>query len=248
MFLDQAKVVWNSGVNIVEGTINMGIDAAMSRGGQDPIYNVLPEQAKPHVDFSGAKTDYRSEMMRRDVNGKVDGDGIKAGQFIETGVTIAAPFVVGGAITPKAAPQSLKTLGALPETEVAATATATSNASKVQQSAKWIDEAGNIKYPPNDGFAGIPERITLKPNTLIDRYGNPTGTFVSPKGTAYSQRALPAGSNLRPYHVYEVIKPLECQGGKIAPWFDEIGGGIQFKFEKSIKQLLDEGYIKEVTK
>jgi len=27
-------------------------------------------------------------MMRRDLNGKLDGDGIKAGQFIETGVTI----------------------------------------------------------------------------------------------------------------------------------------------------------------
>ncbi len=58
MFADQGRVVWNSAVNIVEGTINTAIDAALSRGGQDPVYNILPEQAKPHVDFSGAKTDY----------------------------------------------------------------------------------------------------------------------------------------------------------------------------------------------
>ena len=55
--------------------------------------------------------------MRRDINGKLDGDGIKAGQFIETGVTILAPIVVGAAITPSVAPQSLKTLGGLPEVE-----------------------------------------------------------------------------------------------------------------------------------
>ena len=55
--------------------------------------------------------------MRRDINGKIDGDGIKAGQFIETGVTILAPLVVGAAITPSVAPQSLKTLGGLPEVE-----------------------------------------------------------------------------------------------------------------------------------
>ena len=63
------------------------------------------------------KSDYRSEMMRRDTNGKIDGDGIKAGQFIETGVTILAPLVVGAAITPSVAPQSLKTLGGIPEVE-----------------------------------------------------------------------------------------------------------------------------------
>ncbi|WP_147590155.1 glycohydrolase toxin TNT-related protein [Clostridium polynesiense] len=28
-------------------------------------------------------------------------------------------------------------------------------------------------------------------------------------------------------------------------WFDEIGGGIQYKMNKTIQELLDEGYIKE---
>lgn len=118
MFADQGRALWNSAVNIAEGTVNQAIDMALSRGGQDPVYNILPEQAKPHVDFSGAKSDYRSEMMRRNLEGKLDGDGIKAGQVIETGVTIAAPIVIGGAIAPKAAPQSLKTLGGIPEVEI----------------------------------------------------------------------------------------------------------------------------------
>ncbi len=47
----------------------------------------------------------------------MDGDGIKAGQAIETGVTVIAPIVVGAATVPKAAPQSLKSLGGIPKVE-----------------------------------------------------------------------------------------------------------------------------------
>ncbi len=54
-------------------------------------------------------------MMRRDLEGKLDGDGLKRGEFTEAGVTIVAPLVVGAATTPKVAPQSLKTLGGIPE-------------------------------------------------------------------------------------------------------------------------------------
>ncbi|MBA4123983.1 MAG: TNT domain-containing protein [Acidobacteria bacterium] len=150
---------------------------------------------------------------------------------------------------PNTAQQSLKTLGGLPETEIATKAAATTNnVTKVKQSAKWVDEAGNIKYPPNDGFAGVPKRITLKPGTLIDRYGVEGGKYVSPKGTTYPERALAPGSKTKPYHIYEVVKPIEGLGGKVVPWFDEPGGGIQYKFDKTIKQLLDGGYIKEVMK
>jgi hypothetical protein len=70
---------------------------------------------RPQADFSSAKSDYRSEMMRRNLEGKLDGDGIKRGEFTEAGVTILAPFVVGAATVPKAPPQSLKTLGGIPE-------------------------------------------------------------------------------------------------------------------------------------
>jgi hypothetical protein len=80
MFVDQARVLYNSGVNIVEGTINMTIDAALSNGGRNPM--VLSDPTRPQVDFSGAKSDYRSQMMRRNLEGKVDGEGIKRGEFM----------------------------------------------------------------------------------------------------------------------------------------------------------------------
>jgi hypothetical protein len=39
-------------------------------------------------------------MMRRDINGKLDGNGIKAGEAIERNVTFLAPFVIGKVATP----------------------------------------------------------------------------------------------------------------------------------------------------
>ena len=48
----------------------------------------------------------------------------------------------------------------------------------------------------------------------MDRYGGETGKFVSPKGTPYTNRSLPPGSDARPYNVYEVVKPIDVQSGK----------------------------------
>lgn len=33
------------------------------------------------------------------------------------------------------------------------------------------------------------------------------------------------------------------QSGKIAPWFDQPGGGVQHKMPMSIQELIDGGYI-----
>ena len=97
MFADQGRVLWNSTVNIAEGIVNTTIDAALTNS-TNPLPLLNPN--RPQVDFSSAKSDYRSEMMRRDLHGKLDGDGIKAGQFIEIGVTIAAPLIIGKVTAP----------------------------------------------------------------------------------------------------------------------------------------------------
>jgi hypothetical protein len=97
-FVDQGKVLWNTGVNTVEGTINTGIDLIRLNNGRNPL--ALVDPFRPRVDFSGIKADYRSEMMRTDVNGKLDGNGLKRGDFTEGAVTILAPLVVGRVATP----------------------------------------------------------------------------------------------------------------------------------------------------
>ena len=113
-------------------------------------------------------------------------------------------------------------------------------------SSKWFDKNGNIIWPENDGFTGTPEKVTLGPGTRIDRYGYPGGSFVAPEGTPYGARSLAPGTESKPYNVYEVVEPLDALGGETAPWFGHPGGGTQYKFEKSIQELLDAEIIKEI--
>ncbi len=111
---------------------------------------------------------------------------------------------------------------------------------------KWIDEKGNIIWPPNRGFLGEPVKITLQPGTRVDRYGSERGTFVASEGTPYKMRALPKGTDKQPYNVYEVVKPIDALGGKTAPWFDEPGLGTQYELSQSISDLIKGGYLKRV--
>ena len=101
-------------------------------------------------------------------------------------------------------------------------------------------------WPPDGGFEENPISEILQPGTRIDRYGYDAGTYVSPEGTPYSQRSLAPGTVNKPYTVFELVKPIEVQSGKIAPWFGEEGGGIQYKFNIPISELLEQGVLKKV--
>ena len=98
--------------------------------------------------------------------------------------------------------------------------------------------------------------MTLKPGTLVDRFGGVSGNFVAPAGSPYDQRALPpanlnwaAGNGSQVpynYHVYEVQKPVVVVGGPVAPWFEQPGLGMQFQLPVSIESLLKDGVLEEV--
>jgi hypothetical protein len=112
---------------------------------------------------------------------------------------------------------------------------------------QWIDDAGNIRWPPNSGFAGTPVDDVLEVGTRIDRYGRPSGSFVSPQDTPYSARSLAPGTDPASLRAYEVIKPIEgVRTGQVAPWFDEVGLGVQHKLPKSVQWLLDNGYLRKL--
>ena len=112
---------------------------------------------------------------------------------------------------------------------------------------------GEINWPGQhgdkniDGFLnGKFDEVTLKPGEKIDRYGSDYGSFASPEGISYGQRALAPGTDLKPYSVFEVIKPMKVKAGEIAPWFNEPGGGIQYLLPDIIDELLDAGIIRRV--
>ena len=70
---------------------------------------------------------------------------------------------------------------------------------------------------------------------------------MSPIGTPYPMRALPPGSNQKPYTIYRVLKPIDnVAASKIMPWFGEIGLGIQYELPKSVKSYIESGHLEEV--
>ena len=57
---------------------------------------------------------------------------------------------------------------------------------------------------------------------------------------------MPYGTDLLNYHRYEVVKPFEVEKSVIAPAFDNIGLGIQYRSLVSVDTLLKRGIIKKV--
>lgn len=112
----------------------------------------------------------------------------------------------------------------------------------------YHDDAGRLIYPKRDGFKGKIKSKTLKRNTYIDRYGYNGGSFVAPMDTPYEERSLPPGTKeSRPYKTFRVLRKVKAEAGRIAPAFGEPGGGTQYKFGKSIADMIAAGQLEEVS-
>ncbi len=59
-------------------------------------------------------------------------------------------------------------------------------------------------------------------------------------------RALPSGSDAKPFHSYEVVKPIPVKISTTAPAFGEIGGGVQHELPMSAGKLVDHGILREL--
>ena len=106
--------------------------------------------------------------------------------------------------------------------------------------------ADSINWPPNRGFHGPSQKLTLQPGTMIDRYGTDYGTFVSPVGTSYGERALPYEEGTRTYSQFEVVTPITVDAGTTAPWFGQPGMGIQYELPDRVNELLESGALVRV--
>jgi len=107
---------------------------------------------------------------------------------------------------------------------------------------------GSWDWPKELGFSGNPIKNTLPVGTKLDRYGGPEGSFLSPQGVPFDQRALAPGSRAGGYYQYEVLKPLPVVQGEIAPAFGQPGGGTQILPDLSerfnVDRLVKEGYLR----
>jgi hypothetical protein len=113
------------------------------------------------------------------------------------------------------------------------------------------DKVAPWSWPGNNGaVAGTANSATLEPGQVLDRIGNPSGTFLSPVGTDITGRALAPGSFADMYSQYVVLKPFIVEQSGIAPAFGEMGGGVQFKIpgdatgeRVTVQDLINNGYL-----
>ena len=71
-------------------------------------------------------------------------------------------------------------------------------------------------WPINNGALGQVKKETLKPGTIVDRYGNEGGSYVSLVGTPFEMRALPATTDKASLHAYKVTKSINVETATIA--------------------------------
>jgi hypothetical protein len=112
--------------------------------------------------------------------------------------------------------------------------------------AAWLTAAGEVRWPPEDGFRGAAVPIVLPAGVLLDRFGSDNGRFLSPKGAAFRGRALPSVCAAQPYSAFRVASPLPVWIGRAAAWFDEPGGATQVQTDASVAQLLADGVLVRV--
>jgi len=106
----------------------------------------------------------------------------------------------------------------------------------------------NSEWPPHSGALDGNSPFILLPGAQVDRFGSDFGSYLSPTGTTYAERALRPGTQNSPYSVFEVTSHLDVEVATIRPWFGEIGMGTQFKLlgDTRVKNLLESGQLKEI--
>ena len=91
----------------------------------------------------------------------------------------------------------------------------------------------------------VPQAFRMVSDGCVGYYVNP----ISEDGDSahYSSRSIPPG-NIRDgaYHLYNVTSSVSVTNGTTAPAFGQPGGGVQYKFDDTLSNLEDQGYIQEL--
>ncbi|KAK5788262.1 hypothetical protein VI817_009220 [Penicillium citrinum] len=126
------------------------------------------------------------------------------------------------------------------------------------------DPNAYLIYPGANGFANTTNQTpisgiaTLEVGRKVDRFGDPSGTFLAPLGAPYIERGLPPKNLFAPenssfpynYHVYQVIEPITVALGPVAGWFEQPGLGTQFVLQgnQTVAGLVDSNKLKVLEK
>ena len=112
-------------------------------------------------------------------------------------------------------------------TAIGATATGTA-APIVGQAVEKASTTLQTYYPPNNGFSGTIEKISLDVGTIIQRTGDLAGRFTAPAGTPSQMLSLSYDEIGQATTYLQTAQPIQAFSGTVAPWFGQIGGGTQY--------------------
>jgi RHS repeat-associated protein len=106
-----------------------------------------------------------------------------------------------------------------------------------------------IPYHPRAyGFLGATTRVTLRAGETIDRYGGSAlSRFFSPPGTPVAARSLLPEVASQDLRTFQVVRPFEVEAGLTAPAYGQPGLGVQYLSPLRLGQLLEQGFVREVT-
>lgn len=115
------------------------------------------------------------------------------------------------------------------------------------------------EFSDDDGFdiRNIEENGTYKISyilprgTVIVRFGSEFGKFTAPQFTKFEEVALPYTIESVEYHEYRVVADgllVQCivEKGRVAPMFDQPGGGVQYVHSKSINSLIKDNQLERI--
>ena len=124
-------------------------------------------------------------------------------------------------------------------------AAGTAAAPIVEKAAEKASTALQTYYPPNNGFSGAIEKISLDVGTIIQRTGDLAGRFTAPAGTPSQMLSLPYDKIGQATTYLQTTQPIQALSGTVAPWFGQIGGGTQYLLlDGRVDQLLADGILK----
>ena len=115
----------------------------------------------------------------------------------------------------------------------------------VEMAAEKASTALQTYYPPNNGFSGAIEKISLDVGTIIQRTWDLAGRFTAPADTPNQMLSLPYDKIWQAITYLQTTQPIQALSGTVAPWFGQIGGGTQYLLlDGRVDQLLAEGILK----
>ena len=96
-----------------------------------------------------------------------------------------------------------------------------------------------------EGRGGQAGPTAVGPGDVLDVIGPETGHHLYALGTPFPHRSQPPSDVGAPWLTFEVVKhlPPTVLEGRVAPWFEQPGGGAMVVLDRPVRWYVDNGFL-----